>query len=275
MADLPTRWERLGDLVLLPAGSMAHPGWRRALAAAAAAAGAVVGDGGGGGGVGGGGAAAGGSDGDDVLLPLWRAAAEALGVERLARQAPVANTGTRDSRALLLLGADGWVAHREGGVLFRLDVTRCMFSSGNVAGTKRVLLWPPACHDDLHVSGSSSPIVHLRNPDLGAYPRFASCPPPLLAELSPGDVLFLPSLWLHNVTATGEAMSISVNAFWRHLPAECYHKKDLYGNRDLVQAEAADKAAEEAAAQLLSLPPHYRAFYGARLLGRLQRQLGL
>lgn len=61
-----------------------------------------------------------------------------------------APAGTRDSRAVLLLdggddvtpgggggvGSDqaGWVTHREGGVLFSLDVTRCMFSSGGEMG---------------------------------------------------------------------------------------------------------------------------------------------
>ncbi|KXZ49143.1 hypothetical protein GPECTOR_23g71 [Gonium pectorale] len=104
-----------------------------------------------------------------------------------------------------------------------------------VRGTKRLLLWPPSAHDALHVAGSSSPVTQLREPDMGAHPRFSSCPPPLLAELAPGDVLFLPSLWFHHVTTTGGASGISVNAFWRHLPAECYHKKDLYGNRDIVQ----------------------------------------
>ncbi|EFJ46547.1 hypothetical protein VOLCADRAFT_121064, partial [Volvox carteri f. nagariensis] len=104
-----------------------------------------------------------------------------------------------------------------------------------VRGTKRVLLWPPSCHDVLHASGSSSPVTRISRPDLSTYPRFADCPPPLVADLGPGDVLFLPSLWFHNVTATGTEMSVSVNVFWRHLPPECYHRKDLYGNRDLVQ----------------------------------------
>ncbi|GFR52769.1 hypothetical protein Agub_g15380, partial [Astrephomene gubernaculifera] len=145
-----------------------------------------------------------------------------------------------------------------------------------VTGTKRVLLWPPACHDALHVTGSSSPITRPQpDPDLTAFPRFAACPAPLLADLAPGDVLFLPSLWFHNVTTTGGHMSASVNVFWRHLPQEFYHKKDLYANRDLVQAEEADKAADAALAQLSQLPEHYRAFYGARLLGRLGRELGL
>ncbi len=47
---------------------------------------------------------------------------------------PVASTGTRDSRAVLLLGNDGWVVHKEGGVVFSLDVTRVMFSSGMGGG---------------------------------------------------------------------------------------------------------------------------------------------
>ncbi|GLI67646.1 hypothetical protein VaNZ11_011895, partial [Volvox africanus] len=144
-----------------------------------------------------------------------------------------------------------------------------------VRGNKRVLLWPPACHDALHVEGSSSPITRLHCPDLRQYPRFADCPAPLVADLGPGDVLFLPSLWFHNVTTIGSEMSISVNVFWRHLAPEFYHRKDLYGNRDLVQAEEADRAVDQALAQLTALPSHYREFYGARLLGKLRRQLGL
>ena len=50
---------------------------------------------------------------------------------RLAPSLPLAiSPGTRDSQAVLLLGSDGWVEHREGGVVFKLDVRRCMYSSG-------------------------------------------------------------------------------------------------------------------------------------------------
>ena len=41
--------------------------------------------------------------------------------------------GTRDSQAVVLLGDDGWVEHREGGVVFRLDITKCMYSSGDMS----------------------------------------------------------------------------------------------------------------------------------------------
>ena len=33
------------------------------------------------------------------------------------------------------------------------------------------LLWPPSCHDDLYVDGSSSPITRVHSPDLQRYPR--------------------------------------------------------------------------------------------------------
>lgn len=38
----------------------------------------------------------------------------------------------------MLLGADGWATHKEYGVLFSLDATRCMFSSGNVTERGRM-----------------------------------------------------------------------------------------------------------------------------------------
>lgn len=37
-----------------------------------------------------------------------------------------------------MLGASGWVQHKEGGVLYSLDVTQCMFSSGNTTERQRM-----------------------------------------------------------------------------------------------------------------------------------------
>ena len=48
------------------------------------------------------------------------------------------SAGTRDSQAQLVLGASGWVQHKEGGVLYSLDVTKCMFSSGNTTERQRM-----------------------------------------------------------------------------------------------------------------------------------------
>ena len=52
--------------------------------------------------------------------------------------------GTRDSQAGLLLGQEGWVIQRQHGIKYSLDVTRCMFSSGNV--TERARMGRMACH---------------------------------------------------------------------------------------------------------------------------------
>ena len=57
MAELPSRWEKLGALALLPRFSMSSPDWAH------------------------------------MGLTLWRAVAAALGADRVAMQAPVANTG--------------------------------------------------------------------------------------------------------------------------------------------------------------------------------------
>ena len=50
----------------------------------------------------------------------------------------MADTGTRDSRLVLLLGAHSWVDQRENGIRYALDAARCMFSSGNVSEKLRV-----------------------------------------------------------------------------------------------------------------------------------------
>lgn len=39
---------------------------------------------------------------------------------------------------MLLRGSDGWVRHLEGGVVYSLDITCCMFSSGNVTERTRM-----------------------------------------------------------------------------------------------------------------------------------------
>ena len=105
---LPRRWEKLGDLILLPQEAMKGNPWNE------------LGKGG----------------------LLWPAMAGALGGSRLGRQARIADNGRRESRVELLLGDDGWVAHRENGIVYCFDVSECMFSSGNVTEKSRVARLP-------------------------------------------------------------------------------------------------------------------------------------
>lgn len=55
-------------------------------------------------------------------------------------------SGTRDSQVKLLLGADSWVTHCENGIIYSLDVCKCMFSSGNV--TEKARMGRLQCHGE-------------------------------------------------------------------------------------------------------------------------------
>lgn len=50
----------------------------------------------------------------------------------------MANTGTRDSSLEMLVGDNGWVSHRENGILYSFDATKCMFSWGNLSEKLRM-----------------------------------------------------------------------------------------------------------------------------------------
>tara|TARA_B100000925_G_scaffold290022_1_gene274238 strand:- start:3156 stop:4253 length:1098 start_codon:yes stop_codon:yes gene_type:complete len=104
--DLPQRWERLGDLVLLPRSAFASPTWKQAFSAS-------------------------------EQRP-WAAVAAALRAERLGQQAFIAPDVIRSSNATMLLGASGEVEVTDHGVCFHFDVTRQMYSSGNVTERHRM-----------------------------------------------------------------------------------------------------------------------------------------
>ena len=48
-------------------------------------------------------------------------------------------------------------------------------------------------------------------------------------ELEPGDILFIPALWFHNMLA--HDFGVAVNVFWRELDPKLYDNRDPYGNR--------------------------------------------
>lgn len=53
-------------------------------------------------------------------------------------QGRVEPNGTRDSTLEMLVGANGWVDHRENGILYSFDATKCMFSWGNLSEKLRM-----------------------------------------------------------------------------------------------------------------------------------------
>ena len=159
-----------------------------------------------------------------------------------------------------------------------------------LTGHKRVVLWPPSCDADLYVEGSSSRVAHIDTWNDDEFPRFRRAVGRRReAQLAPGDVLFIPALWFHNVTSIG--FSVALNVFWRsHHPATAadtavdgavvaagnraaasslYDAKDLYGNRDPPAASLALDHAAAAATQLAKLPEPFRSFYARRAARQL------
>ncbi|NXO17893.1 TYW2 protein, partial [Oriolus oriolus] len=104
--DVPHAWQRHGDLVLLSEDSFRAAPWERLGSA------------------------------------LWETVASALGARRVARRGRVMPDGMRTPRVTLLLGQDGWVEHVDNGIRYTFDVTKCMFSPGNITEKLRVASLP-------------------------------------------------------------------------------------------------------------------------------------
>jgi hypothetical protein len=92
-------------------------------------------------------------------------------------------------------------------------------------GRRHFTLFPPDVFADLYLgplentpAGRAVSMVDLSNPDLVRYPRFsAALQRALVAELEPGDALFIPSMWYHHVRAL-DSFNVLVNYWWRETP---------------------------------------------------------
>jgi hypothetical protein len=93
-------------------------------------------------------------------------------------------------------------------------------------GRRRFTLFPPDQIANLYPGpleptpgGQVVSMVDLRAPDLDRYPRFAQAlEQAQVAELEPGDLLFYPALWWHNVEAL-DAFNVMINAWWNDTPS--------------------------------------------------------
>jgi len=91
-----------------------------------------------------------------------------------------------------------------------------------VAGRRRFTMFPPDQIRNLYVgpldltpAGQPVSLVDIRNPDLERFPRFADALEVAeVAELGPGDAVYVPALWWHHVEALDE-FNVLVNYWWR------------------------------------------------------------
>lgn len=145
-----------------------------------------------------------------------------------------------------------------------------------IRGLKRIILYPPSdvLHLDIPPGGSSSSIRVFDTDAAVKYPCLQRTHPHE-SILRPGDVLFIPPLWLHTASPT-ENLSVSVNIFFRNLVESAYAKgRDVYGNRDLEAYENGRREVDKIAHAFVGLPREMGQFYLARLAEELhQRSLG-
>ena len=99
--EIPKRWEKFDDVVLLPSSSFIDKEW-------------IV-------------------NGNDI----WGIIAESLGVKRVGRSGEIIGE-KRESTVEMLIGEKDWVVRKENGIKYGYHLTECMFSSGNINERRRM-----------------------------------------------------------------------------------------------------------------------------------------
>jgi len=93
-------------------------------------------------------------------------------------------------------------------------------------GRRRFTLFPPGELKNLYPgpldftpAGQTISMVDFSAPDFDRHPRFRDAlKHALVAELRPGDVIFIPSMWWHHVEAV-DGFNVLINYWWRESPA--------------------------------------------------------
>jgi len=106
---LPKKWELFSDLAIVPSDSLNSKEWQDLF-----------------------------SKNEALSEEIWQIIADSLKVSRIARQSEIADDKLRSSQVKMIVGDSGEVEFVDFGVRFWLDVTKVMFSSGNVTERHRI-----------------------------------------------------------------------------------------------------------------------------------------
>lgn len=114
-------------------------------------------------------------------------------------------------------------------------------------GRRRFTLFPPDQYANLYLgplentpAGRPVSMVDLHQPDFSAYPRFREAlNAAQVAELEPGDAVFIPSMWWHHVEAL-EPFNVLVNYWWRDTPRFLAQPQDALNHAILAIRDLPD-----------------------------------
>ena len=114
-------------------------------------------------------------------------------------------------------------------------------------GRRRFTLFPPDQYPNLYLgplentpAGRPVSMVDLHQPDFSAYPRFREAlNAAQVAELEPGDAVFIPSMWWHHVEAL-EPFNVLVNYWWRETPRFLAQPQDALNHAILAIRDLPD-----------------------------------
>ena len=164
-------------------------------------------------------------------LPLSAIAAQALRYASFERAPAVAAQSALVSACLPGFAAENRLPQLDGTVVPRVWLGSAITTPTHldewnnigcvVSGRRRFTLFPPEQVVNLYIgpldfapTGAPMSLVQLHEPDFERFPRFhQALASALTAVLEPGDAIFIPPLWWHNVESL-ERFNVLVNYWW-------------------------------------------------------------
>ena len=144
-----------------------------------------------------------------------------------------------------------------------------------IIGSKRLLLYPPSEVSYFNIPpGSSSSSFNVFNEDAHRKNPGRASAHAYEAILHPGDVLYIPPLWLH-AAAPLDTVNVSINVFFRNMQSGYAPGRDIYANRDLQAYEKARRDIQTLVKSFERLPHDMARFYLQRLADELKEKADL
>lgn len=141
----------------------------------------------------------------------------------------------------------------------------------SIRGSRKLILYPPSDVARLGFPPGAS-TSYLDIFEVGSTsPRFIAGTRPYETTLAPGDVLFIPPLWLH-AGAPGANVSVAVNVFFNSFEHGYAASRDVYGNRDLQAYEIGRREVDKIVRAFHGLPSDIAQAYLGRLAVELQEK---